>query len=147
MFSLVSSLFGIKKMKLSKLITLSVCFLLVSCLEFDKNTFSLVCVGTETNESRLWGKKGQSKTITLNFKNKQLERFDCHTWTDEKILCAFNSDKSSNSYEHSTINIDRVSGAISTGSHKANLNERNELGSASITIFEGKCEKVKEKKI
>jgi len=147
MFSLVSSLFGIKKMKLSKLITLSFCCLLISCLKFDENTFSLVCVGTETNESRLWGSKSQSKTITLNFKNKQLERFDCHTWTDEKILCAFNSDKSSNTYEQSTININRVSGIISTGSHKANVNEKNELSSATITVFEGKCEKVKEKKI
>ncbi len=132
-------------MKRTVLITL-VTLMISSCLIQEKDTFSLVCSGTENIESSLSGSRKETKTITLNFKNKKLENYDCHTWTDEKIICSLNSERTSTLFQHSVINIDRMSGSVSSGFHESLQNDKGQLISGSITTFQGKCEKVKDKK-
>ncbi len=127
-------------------LVISVTLLITSCSIQDKDTFSLVCSGTENIESSLTGSRKETKTITLNFKNKKLENYDCHTWTDEKIICSLNSENSNTLFQHSVINIDRVSGIVSSGLIENIKDSNGKSISGSITSFQGKCEKVKDKK-
>ncbi len=120
--------------------------MITSCSVENKDSFSLVCSGTESTDSSLFGKSSEVKTITLNFKNKKLDNYDCHTWTDEKIICSLNSERTNTLFQHSVINIDRMSGSVSSGFHESLQNDKGQLISGSITTFQGKCEKVKDKK-
>ena len=117
-----------------------------SCSIRDETSFSLVCNGTESKESSIFGKSNEPKSITFNFKNKKLENYDCHTWTNEKIVCSLNSEPNSLLFQHSVVNIDRVSGLISSGFMESVKTDKGSIISSSITRFNGKCEKVDKKK-
>lgn len=117
-----------------------------SCSIGDETSFSLVCNGTESIESSTFGKSNEPKSNTYNFKNKKLENYDCHTWTSEKIVCSLNSEPNSLLFHHSVINIDRVSGLISSGFMESVKTDKGQIISSSITRFNGKCEKVDKKK-
>jgi hypothetical protein len=131
----------------SKLIILPLLFLAAACSKVDQNSFSLLCSGTQTVDTLVFGKSKDisSKTITLNFKNKQLDNYDCDVWDNEKIVCVL-SDLKKDNLLHSLITIDRVGGLISTSELKRLQNEKNQSTSATSYTFEGKCEKVVEKK-
>ena len=117
-----------------------------SCSIGDETSFSLVCNGTELIESSTFGKSNEPKSKTYNFKNKKLENYDCHTWTNEKIVCSLNSEPNSPLFQHSVINIDRITGSISSGFMESVKTDKGQIISSSITRFNGKCEKVEKKK-
>ena len=123
---------------------------LLGCSKISDESFSLVCNGTEVIESGepvIDSRESKPITKTYNFKNKKLDGYDCHTWTNEKILCSKNSDPSDkNHYYHETINIDRVSGVVGSGYTQNNRypNQKSEI--IFVERFEGKCERSKQNK-
>ncbi|BDW12054.1 hypothetical protein PSHI8_21380 [Polynucleobacter sp. SHI8] len=130
-----------------KLITsFLVTFVLIGCSKINEDTFSLVCSGTEEIASNIL-KESKSQTRTLNFKGKKLDGYDCHTWTNEKILCSMYVDLGvDHTSKTETINIDRISGMISSN-YTLNIKSPYRISEFNTTeTFNGKCEKVIGKK-
>lgn len=131
-----------------KLLTSMIFFsiFLTSCSYFDDNSFTLVCdVDSEWN-GNINGLKGFEKkkeTVSLTFKDKKLESsgFDCPIWEKERISCGI--DKSSEiEFRSERYVIDRMSGVIF---YTKNSSDKN-LKISEIKTYNGKCEKVKQKK-
>jgi hypothetical protein len=122
--------------------------ILFSCSKFTENSFSLSCVGTQTEDSLIFGKSSENKTKTFHFKNKILENYNCNTWENERIVCDSlnNGDGISNMKNQSIIKIDRISGDISIETTGSIYDEKKELVSTSRIVFQGKCEKLEIKK-
>jgi hypothetical protein len=131
-------------MKLSKLITLSFSCLLISCSKIDENTFSLVCVGTELIDKD-FVKKSENKTYTFNFINKNIDDYSCHTWSVNEIICKHEKNIG-DSYYWKTIYVNRNVGNIVQNNFESLSNSNKQTIRAELKVFNGDCEKVKEKK-
>ena len=122
----------------------------MSCSSSD-DSFTLVCdVNTETTTNLGGGssvKNNEKETVTWIFKNKKidvsknLDIYQCSTWTREEIGCDFNhkTDKSSHT---ESIRINRISGSINYS--RLQYDEESKTGSSKY--YKGKCDKVKDGK-
>ncbi len=115
---------------------------LVSCSNSDSSTFTLVCnvdSNWRGNIAGLKGEESKKESITLNFKNKKLDAYECPIWDDDRISCGrdVNNDLL---YLNERLVLDRKSGVV-------NYFRSSKEGSVSEhKTYTGKCEKVKDNK-
>jgi len=118
---------------------ISLTVLLISCSSSDSNTFSLICNVDSKMTQTVNNVKTEifkNESVTLNFKNKKLDFYDCPVWDEERISCGrdVNNDLL---YLQDRLVLDRKSGVI-------NYFKVSKEGSVSEDkTYSGKCEKVK----
>jgi hypothetical protein len=114
----------------------------VSCSRFDQDSFTLVCdVDTKgvMVDSGVRSEFKKNETITLIFKNKKLDVYDCPVWTEDSISCGIDLKDEKDSHQERLI-LDRKSGIIKF------WKTRQDSTSIEKKDYIGKCEKVKENK-
>ena len=132
-------------MRVSKLITLFLSYLLISCSKVDENTFSLVCVGTESTDNNNFVQSSENKTYTFNFVNKNIDNYSCHTWSTNEIICDY-KENIGDFYYWKTIFVNRNEGNIVKNDYESLSNANKQIIRAVLKVFKGECKKVNEKK-
>ena len=127
---------------MKKLVTLFLLVFSVSCSRIDQDSFTLVCdVDTKwvLVENGLKSESKKNEIVTLIFKNKKLDVYDCPVWTDDSISCGIDLKIDKDSHQERLI-LDRKSGIIKF------WKTRQTPTSIEKKDYIGKCEKVKENK-
>jgi len=125
-----------------KLITLLLVLLTVSCSRIDQDSFTLVCdVDTKwvLVENGVRSESKINEVVTLIFKNKKLDVYDCPVWTEDSISCGIDLKIDKDSHQERLM-LDRKSGIIKF------WKTRQTPKSIEKKDYIGKCEKVKENK-
>ncbi len=113
--------------------------LLISCSSSDSNTFSLIC-NVDSKMIQTVNKVGteivKNESITLNFKNKKLDSYDCPIWDEERISCGRDINNAL-LYLQDRLVLDRKSGVVNyfKVSKEGHVTENKS--------YSGKCEKAK----
>jgi len=133
---------SITKEIMKKLFTLFLLLLSVSCSRIDQDSFTLVC-DVDTHwvlvENGVKSESKKNEIVTLIFKNKKLDVYDCPVWTDDSISCGTDLKIDKDSHQERLM-LDRKSGIIKF------WKTRQDPTRIEKKEYIGKCEKVKENK-
>jgi hypothetical protein len=127
---------------MKKLVTLFLLVFTISCSQIDQDSFTLVC-DVDTNvvivDNGVRSEYKKNEIVTLIFKNKKLDVYDCQMWTDDSISCGVHLKDDKDSHQERMI-LDRKSGIIKF------YKIRQDPTRIEKKEYIGKCEKVKENK-
>jgi len=115
---------------------------LCSCSYLDESTFSLVCNVNSEWKGTIAGVKGQetkNEIVTLNFRNRKLDLYECPIWDTEQISCG-NEINDGKVFLNERIVLDRNQESLNNT--KTNITDVM----SQYKTYTGQCEKIKQNK-